>query len=128
MTSSIVTQGSIVLTASVAKHASSGRSPRSRVVGHPGNHHRAWDLRHTHVGAVARLREDIIDALAASVPHPRGLGESDDFGRLAAELLRNWHLNEKTIRLDGNPDDAPMTTSAAAANRSANSSLAGGAS
>jgi NAD(P)-dependent dehydrogenase (short-subunit alcohol dehydrogenase family) len=50
---------------------------------------------------LGRLRDDIRDALAASVPHPRRLGEPEEFGRLALEMLGNSYLNGQTIRLDG---------------------------
>ncbi|MEU6352727.1 SDR family NAD(P)-dependent oxidoreductase [Streptomyces sp. NPDC047072] len=50
---------------------------------------------------LGRLREDIRDGLAASVPHPKRLGEPDDFGRLAVEMLENPYLNGQTVRLDG---------------------------
>ncbi|WP_369254015.1 SDR family NAD(P)-dependent oxidoreductase [Streptomyces sp. R35] len=50
---------------------------------------------------LGRLRADIRDGLAATVPHPKRLGEPDDFGRLAVEMLENPYLNGQTIRLDG---------------------------
>ncbi|MEU6539095.1 SDR family NAD(P)-dependent oxidoreductase [Streptomyces sp. NPDC047000] len=50
---------------------------------------------------LGRLREDIRDGLAASVPHPRRLGAPDDFARLAVEMLENPYLNGQTVRLDG---------------------------
>ncbi|MQY21486.1 SDR family NAD(P)-dependent oxidoreductase [Nocardia macrotermitis] len=50
---------------------------------------------------LGRLRSDIRDSLAATVPHPKRLGDPDDFGRLAVELLENPYLNGQTIRLDG---------------------------
>ncbi|MFK0157695.1 SDR family NAD(P)-dependent oxidoreductase [Streptomyces sp. NPDC090499] len=50
---------------------------------------------------LGRLREDIRDGLAASVPHPRRLGDPDDFARLAVEMLENPYLNGQTVRLDG---------------------------
>src|SRR5262249_24307686 len=50
---------------------------------------------------LGRLRADIRESLAATVPHPKRLGESDDFGRLAVEMLENPYLNGQTIRLDG---------------------------
>ena len=50
---------------------------------------------------LGRLRDDIRDGLAASVPHPRRLGEPEEFGRLAVEMLGNSYLNGQTIRLDG---------------------------
>lgn len=50
---------------------------------------------------LGRLREDIRDSLAASVPHPKRLGDPDDFARLAVEMLENPYLNGQTVRLDG---------------------------
>ncbi|MER6081771.1 SDR family NAD(P)-dependent oxidoreductase [Streptomyces sp. NPDC013157] len=50
---------------------------------------------------LGRLREDIRDGLAASVPHPKRLGAPDDFARLAVEMLENPYLNGQTVRLDG---------------------------
>ncbi|MBY8861000.1 SDR family NAD(P)-dependent oxidoreductase [Nocardia sp. CA2R105] len=50
---------------------------------------------------LGRLRLDIRESLAATVPHPKRLGEPDDFGRLAVEMLENPYLNGQTIRLDG---------------------------
>ncbi|MEV7890819.1 SDR family NAD(P)-dependent oxidoreductase [Streptomyces sp. NPDC002817] len=50
---------------------------------------------------LGRLREDIRDGLAATVPHPKRLGAPDDFARLAVEMLENPYLNGQTIRLDG---------------------------
>jgi hypothetical protein len=50
---------------------------------------------------LGRLREDIRDGLAASVPHPKRLGTPDDYGRLAVEMLENPYLNGQTVRLDG---------------------------
>ncbi|MET9087631.1 SDR family NAD(P)-dependent oxidoreductase [Streptomyces sp. NPDC004237] len=50
---------------------------------------------------LGRLREDIRDGLAASVPHPKRLGDPDDFARLAVEMLENPYLNGQTVRLDG---------------------------
>ncbi|QJT05286.1 SDR family NAD(P)-dependent oxidoreductase [Streptomyces asoensis] len=50
---------------------------------------------------LGRLRADIRDGLAATVPHPGRLGDPDDFARLAVELLENPYLNGQTVRLDG---------------------------
>jgi NAD(P)-dependent dehydrogenase (short-subunit alcohol dehydrogenase family) len=50
---------------------------------------------------LGRLRQDIREGLAASVPHPSRLGEPSDYGALAVEMLRNPYLNGETIRLDG---------------------------
>jgi NAD(P)-dependent dehydrogenase (short-subunit alcohol dehydrogenase family) len=56
---------------------------------------------------LGRLREDIRDGLAASVPHPKRLGEPAEFGRLAVDILENAYLNGQTIRLDGSIRMAP---------------------
>jgi NAD(P)-dependent dehydrogenase (short-subunit alcohol dehydrogenase family) len=50
---------------------------------------------------LARLRQDIRDSLAAAVPHPRRLGDPDDYAHLAISLLENPYVNGETIRLDG---------------------------
>jgi NAD(P)-dependent dehydrogenase (short-subunit alcohol dehydrogenase family) len=50
---------------------------------------------------LARLRQDIRDSLAAAVPHPRRLGDPDDYAHLAVSLLKNSYVNGETIRLDG---------------------------
>ncbi len=50
---------------------------------------------------LSRLRDDIREGLAASVPHPKRLGRPEEFARLAVELLENPYLNGQTIRLDG---------------------------
>jgi NAD(P)-dependent dehydrogenase (short-subunit alcohol dehydrogenase family) len=50
---------------------------------------------------LARLREDIREGLAASVPHPKRLGLPVDYGHLAVSLIENGYVNGETIRLDG---------------------------
>jgi NAD(P)-dependent dehydrogenase (short-subunit alcohol dehydrogenase family) len=50
---------------------------------------------------LGRLREDIREGLAATVPHPKRLGDPDDYARLAVEMLENPYLNGQTVRLDG---------------------------
>jgi NAD(P)-dependent dehydrogenase (short-subunit alcohol dehydrogenase family) len=50
---------------------------------------------------LARLREDIREGLAASVPHPKRLGGAEDYAQLAVSILENSYLNGETIRLDG---------------------------
>jgi NAD(P)-dependent dehydrogenase (short-subunit alcohol dehydrogenase family) len=56
---------------------------------------------------LARLRQDIRDGLAASVPHPKRLGAPDDFAQLALALLQNPYVNAETVRLDGGIRMAP---------------------
>lgn len=47
------------------------------------------------------LRDDIREALAASVPHPHRFGRPEEFADLAVHLLQNGYLNGETVRLDG---------------------------
>jgi NAD(P)-dependent dehydrogenase (short-subunit alcohol dehydrogenase family) len=56
---------------------------------------------------LARLRDDIREGLAASVPHPKRLGNADDFAHLAVSLIENPYINGETIRLDGSIRMAP---------------------
>jgi NAD(P)-dependent dehydrogenase (short-subunit alcohol dehydrogenase family) len=50
---------------------------------------------------LARLRDDIRDGLAASVPHPKRLGLPSDYAHFAVSLLENSYVNGETVRLDG---------------------------
>ncbi len=50
---------------------------------------------------LARLRSDVREGLARSVPHPKRLGHSDDYAHLAVALLQNGYINGETVRLDG---------------------------
>ncbi len=50
---------------------------------------------------LSRVRDDIRDGLAASVPHPARLGTTQEFAALATHILHNGYLNGETIRLDG---------------------------
>lgn len=56
---------------------------------------------------LARLPSDVRDGLSASVPHPRRLGEAEDYAQLAVAVLANRYLNGETIRLDGGLRMAP---------------------
>jgi NAD(P)-dependent dehydrogenase (short-subunit alcohol dehydrogenase family) len=56
---------------------------------------------------LARLDQRVRDSLAATVVHPRRLGQPADYARLAVELLENPYLNGETIRLDGGIRMAP---------------------
>ena len=50
---------------------------------------------------LARLRDDIRHGLAASVPHPKRLGDPEDYAHMAVSLLENGYVNGHTVRLDG---------------------------
>jgi NAD(P)-dependent dehydrogenase (short-subunit alcohol dehydrogenase family) len=50
---------------------------------------------------LARLSDEVRGSLATTVPHPARLGEPDEFGRLAVQIIENPMLNGETIRLDG---------------------------
>jgi NAD(P)-dependent dehydrogenase (short-subunit alcohol dehydrogenase family) len=50
---------------------------------------------------LARLRDDLRNALASAVPHPKRLGLAEDYAHMAAALLENSYVNGETIRLDG---------------------------
>jgi NAD(P)-dependent dehydrogenase (short-subunit alcohol dehydrogenase family) len=56
---------------------------------------------------LARLRQDIREGLAASVPHPKRLGDPDDYAHMALALLQNPYVNAETVRLDGGIRMAP---------------------
>lgn len=47
------------------------------------------------------LPEPVRDALNASVPYPKRLGEPSEFAELAISMIRNSYLNGESIRLDG---------------------------
>ena len=50
---------------------------------------------------LSRLRDDLREALAGAVPHPKRLGLPEDYAHMAAALLENRYVNGETIRLDG---------------------------
>lgn len=50
---------------------------------------------------LARLPQQVRDSLGEMTPHPRRLGEPDEFARLAMAIIDNPMLNGETIRLDG---------------------------
>lgn len=56
---------------------------------------------------LARLRADIREGLANSVPHPKRLGHADDYAHLATSIIENGYINGETIRLDGSIRMAP---------------------
>jgi NAD(P)-dependent dehydrogenase (short-subunit alcohol dehydrogenase family) len=109
-------RGAIVLTASVAAYEGQiGQIPytaaKAGIVGMTLTAARDLANRGIRVCTIApgvmdtpllgRLRDDIRDALAASVPNPHRLGRPDEFGHLACGILENPYLNGETIRLDG---------------------------
>ena len=50
---------------------------------------------------LARFGEDIKAGLAAQIPHPKRLGQAEEFAQLAEAIIDNPMLNGETIRLDG---------------------------
>ena len=50
---------------------------------------------------LGRLPEKVLDGLNASVPFPKRLGKTEEYGSLAMELVRNTYFNGQAIRLDG---------------------------
>jgi NAD(P)-dependent dehydrogenase (short-subunit alcohol dehydrogenase family) len=50
---------------------------------------------------LARFGDDVKAALAAQIPHPRRLGQAEEFAQLAEAIIDNPMLNGETIRLDG---------------------------
>ncbi|MGD0557436.1 MAG: hypothetical protein ABSA93_20960 [Streptosporangiaceae bacterium] len=50
---------------------------------------------------VGRLRDDVRDSQASSIPHPKRLGDPGDYAHLAVSVLENPYLNGETTRLDG---------------------------
>jgi NAD(P)-dependent dehydrogenase (short-subunit alcohol dehydrogenase family) len=50
---------------------------------------------------LGRLEDRVRESLAATVVHPKRLGDPGDYARLAVEMLQNSYLNGSTVRLDG---------------------------
>lgn len=50
---------------------------------------------------LAALPDPVKESLGRSVPHPSRLGDPDEFGQLALQIVENGMLNGETIRLDG---------------------------
>jgi NAD(P)-dependent dehydrogenase (short-subunit alcohol dehydrogenase family) len=50
---------------------------------------------------LARVPEAVRTSLAEAVPHPRRLGQPNEFAMLAGQIIENPMLNGETIRLDG---------------------------
>lgn len=51
--------------------------------------------------AMARAPQEMKDALGAMVPHPKRLGNADEYASMVLEMIRNQYLNAETVRLDG---------------------------
>ena len=54
-----------------------------------------------HTPPMARVPQQMLDALGAMVPFPQRLGRPDEYASLALELIRNGYFNGETVRLDG---------------------------
>ena len=50
---------------------------------------------------MAKLPEQVLGGLAASVPFPKRLGKPEEFASAVMELVRNSYFNGQAIRLDG---------------------------
>ena len=50
---------------------------------------------------LAALPEPVKESLAKTVPNPSRLGDPDEYGQLAVQIIENGMLNGETIRLDG---------------------------
>jgi NAD(P)-dependent dehydrogenase (short-subunit alcohol dehydrogenase family) len=50
---------------------------------------------------LGRVRPEIRDSLAATIPHPKRLGDPAQYARMALELIGNSYVNGETVRLDG---------------------------
>jgi NAD(P)-dependent dehydrogenase (short-subunit alcohol dehydrogenase family) len=51
--------------------------------------------------------QNVKDALGASVPFPKRLGDPNEFASLALEMLRNGYFNGECVRIDGSLRMAP---------------------
>ena len=47
------------------------------------------------------LPDNVKQALAASVPFPKRLGDPDEYAQLAETMITNGHFNGECVRLDG---------------------------
>jgi len=56
---------------------------------------------------LSMLPDEQRQALAADIPHPKRLGDPDEFASLAVHVCENSYLNGETIRLDGGIRMAP---------------------
>ena len=50
---------------------------------------------------LAGLPDNVKDALAASVPFPKRLGEPDEYAQLAEFLITCGYMNGESVRVDG---------------------------
>ena len=50
---------------------------------------------------LASLPEHVKAALAASVPHPKRLGDPSEYASLAMHMIENGYFNGESVRLDG---------------------------
>jgi len=50
---------------------------------------------------LGRFGDDVKAGLAAQIPHPKRLGQAEEFAQLAEAIIDNPMLNGETIRLDG---------------------------
>lgn len=50
---------------------------------------------------LGRLPDEQRQALAEAIPHPRRLGQPNEYAALAAHIVENQMINGETIRLDG---------------------------
>ncbi len=50
---------------------------------------------------LARLPQQVRDSLGEMTPHPKRMGQPDEFARMAMAIIDNPMLNGETIRLDG---------------------------
>ncbi len=56
---------------------------------------------------MAMVGEEALEKFASSVPFPKRLGEPQEFGRLARDLIENCYINGEVVRLDGAQRFAP---------------------
>jgi NAD(P)-dependent dehydrogenase (short-subunit alcohol dehydrogenase family) len=54
-----------------------------------------------HTPLMLGASEETLNSLGAQVPHPSRLGQPEEFGLMAAQIVENPMLNGETIRLDG---------------------------
>jgi NAD(P)-dependent dehydrogenase (short-subunit alcohol dehydrogenase family) len=109
-------RGVFVLTASIAAwEAQIGQLPyaasKAGIVGMTLNAARDLAQRAIRVCTIApgvfdtpildRFSDEIKAGLAAQIPHPKRLGQADEFAQLAEAIIDNPMLNGETIRLDG---------------------------